>query len=566
VANYLVGTDLTFGSYSAASRPGPYSNGTRLFGVVFNVPATYGLATTIDVVQSLDAGVTWTAAGAGVVVPDDSSFGCDVFGDILYIAHSSAPGSDVDHWKLALSRFDMSTQTRVGTDVSAAIETVTIPRWGPLYPIHWFPILLACRGANDCVIAHCNPWTGWIPGAWITRWDGVWHASQKVSDDADGSYFPSYSPSAITNGTGGVQILYQNNGNFEIRFKVLADDDTLGAYVVVGLSINYMRAYNMALLASGGNLIVPQNAGLLNLRYGPEGGPFSSDLLAGFNITVPFTDGGYQINHADLADIDPDNNTLIWIPDEGDTSTHIRYATKKDGVWGPATTLYTPSTPIWEHLGIPADVFIRRDTKRRVFFRTADYFMFCMASRSNSQIYYTELEEPEPPFAVDCASPPGGIFGLPYAHAVTASGGTPPYTFAVIAGALPDGLNMDAAGLITGTPTQIGVFTFTVRVTDAAAVTPDGVVCSITVSLNPSTCIWLDLWVWRQLQKFTSLDEDVEFPPGYLEALRHNLAVDIATEFRHKLPPHVAEIAERLKAEIGGLNISNDAATEEPVQ
>jgi len=38
------------------------------------------------------------------------------------------------------------------------------------------------------------------------------------------------------------------------------------------------------------------------------------------------------------------------------------------------------------------------------------------------------------------------------------------YQYTITAGSLPDGLSMDAAGHITGTPTTTGDFTFTVQV------------------------------------------------------------------------------------------------------
>ena len=53
----------------------------------------------------------------------------------------------------------------------------------------------------------------------------------------------------------------------------------------------------------------------------------------------------------------------------------------------------------------------------------------------------------------------------------TGAGTTAPFTFAVTAGALPDGLSLAANGDLTGTPTVAGDFTFTVTATDS---TPGG--------------------------------------------------------------------------------------------
>ncbi|MEO8349609.1 MAG: choice-of-anchor L domain-containing protein [Acidobacteriota bacterium] len=57
--------------------------------------------------------------------------------------------------------------------------------------------------------------------------------------------------------------------------------------------------------------------------------------------------------------------------------------------------------------------------------------------------------------------------GVPYGHQFGASGGTGPYGFAVTAGALPSGLTFTSAGLLAGTPSEAGTFSFTVTATDA---------------------------------------------------------------------------------------------------
>ncbi len=65
------------------------------------------------------------------------------------------------------------------------------------------------------------------------------------------------------------------------------------------------------------------------------------------------------------------------------------------------------------------------------------------------------------------ALPPGAI-GTPYNQTIAASGGMAPYTYLITSGALPPGLAFNGAnGAITGTPIAPGIFTFTVRATDA---------------------------------------------------------------------------------------------------
>jgi len=61
---------------------------------------------------------------------------------------------------------------------------------------------------------------------------------------------------------------------------------------------------------------------------------------------------------------------------------------------------------------------------------------------------------------------PTATYGVAYSQAITASGGSAPYTFAVTAGALPAGVNLSASGGLAGTPTVKGNFNFTVTATD----------------------------------------------------------------------------------------------------
>jgi hypothetical protein len=101
-------------------------------------------------------------------------------------------------------------------------------------------------------------------------------------------------------------------------------------------------------------------------------------------------------------------------------------------------------------------------------------------------------------FAVNCAgvsiSPttlPNGFLSTAYSQTLTQTGlsGTPAWSVSV--GALPTGLSLNAtSGAITGTPTALGTFNFTVEVTDGTCSTSQAytVVISCTgVSVNPAT-------------------------------------------------------------------------------
>jgi hypothetical protein len=71
------------------------------------------------------------------------------------------------------------------------------------------------------------------------------------------------------------------------------------------------------------------------------------------------------------------------------------------------------------------------------------------------------------PVAVTTFSLPGAVAGTAYSAQLAASGGTPPYVWALNSGVFPPGLTLSPTGTVTGTPTSPGASSFTVRVTDA---------------------------------------------------------------------------------------------------
>ncbi len=81
----------------------------------------------------------------------------------------------------------------------------------------------------------------------------------------------------------------------------------------------------------------------------------------------------------------------------------------------------------------------------------------------------TGFATPPATLAILSSSLPDAVAGTPYSGQVVLFGGMAPYSITVTNGSLPAGLSIDSTGLITGTPSATGNFTFTIHVTDSAA-------------------------------------------------------------------------------------------------
>jgi hypothetical protein len=78
----------------------------------------------------------------------------------------------------------------------------------------------------------------------------------------------------------------------------------------------------------------------------------------------------------------------------------------------------------------------------------------------------------DPALAITTAALQGGNVSSPYLQNVIAFGGTAPFTWKVVSGALPAGLSLGSStGAIAGTPTTPGRSTFTIQVTDSLSAT-----------------------------------------------------------------------------------------------
>lgn len=92
---------------------------------------------------------------------------------------------------------------------------------------------------------------------------------------------------------------------------------------------------------------------------------------------------------------------------------------------------------------------------------------------------------------ITTASPlPGGTVSATYAQVLTATGGTPPYTWT--ATGVPAGLTLSSGGTLSGTPTVSGTQTIAVTVTDSSVLTaPNTGSASLALTIAPLPALTL---------------------------------------------------------------------------
>ena len=91
------------------------------------------------------------------------------------------------------------------------------------------------------------------------------------------------------------------------------------------------------------------------------------------------------------------------------------------------------------------------------------------APNTGDNVAFEEVVTTNPEGAVNITTttvPPQPSVGMPYSEALQATGGLGTYAWTVQSGTLPPGLSLSPAGVLFGTPTTIGVFSFVVFATD----------------------------------------------------------------------------------------------------
>lgn len=101
------------------------------------------------------------------------------------------------------------------------------------------------------------------------------------------------------------------------------------------------------------------------------------------------------------------------------------------------------------------------------------------------QAFYLQIDDVINP-TITTTTLPSVLVGTVYNETIEANGGTPPYTFSLIVGSLPAGITLSSGGILSGTPTIPGNYSFTIQVDDDNALIDIQAFTIVVQAINPT--------------------------------------------------------------------------------
>lgn len=181
------------------------------------------------------------------------------------------------------------------------------------------------------------------------------------------------------------------------------------------------------------------------------------------------------------------NDTVFWLnkTSQPHQPAYKNPQTGQQILWGP------PPSPLGP-----------RKTSSQVQFATAGKYSYYCTVLGHS----AESGEITVLILLNCASGTATV-DVPYSSTLSVSGHTPPDTYSITSGSLPDGLTLNSSsGAITGTPATAGTYNFTANVVDSVGNTgqTDCTIVVASASANQGTTE-NGIWQSRRRKKAAEL-------------------------------------------------------------
>lgn len=181
----------------------------------------------------------------------------------------------------------------------------------------------------------------------------------------------------------------------------------------------------------------------------------------------------------------PTLNSLAVIPANPTLSIGGTQAFTATGTYSDASTQNLTALAIWGSSSSPRATITSGGVATGVSAGTT-----LISATVGSVTGNTTLTVQPAPLSITTTSLAGGTANTAYSAALATAGGIAPYTWSILTGSLPAGLALNAStGMIGGTPTSAGSFTFTAQVTSFGQTATKSL--SITIApINTAVTIW----------------------------------------------------------------------------
>jgi hypothetical protein len=452
---------------------GPYPYGGNLYTVL----ATYASPSVINVFKSTDGGLTWSTAlnpgGAPSQLSFESSF------DGIHTLNIVITGDGTD---TQIVSFNLVTET-----------------WGaPGATLNGlFPFVILSRSDGSCVVAGQD--SAGIHVDYAIFSGGIWGAQAHLDTNAYAvmvapvSFNSAFGVVDSTNRCHFVFDFTDNNGVNDVEdvfYQAVSPAGALASFFQfpnVGTVIaNFTSGFRSVPGIASTSVVFPIATinGANNELSVYIGTPLAAPVWTLHQTIDPgFTTPGSAGYDQASARISGGVLRIIYSPGTGGTFSFLRVCQTTDF----ATFVFSNST-VFDYTSslVPAGfVFAGQSVFNPLSLAAGTEFTATAPDQSTLQRFFMPFISAGGGVTLTGA-PPNGTVGTPSSFCFTASGGTPPYTFAITAGSLPPGLSLGAStGCITGTPSTTGVFCFTVMVTDSLAATASVSPCMTIIGAAP---------------------------------------------------------------------------------
>jgi hypothetical protein len=163
--------------------------------------------------------------------------------------------------------------------------------------------------------------------------------------------------------------------------------------------------------------------------------------------------------------LDPDNiGRWTWVDV---SSLKLQFAAEEEFHVGFTTVNLQPGERVDMHAGVPVDSLPMRSS----LMHNGEWILFddLDPEGHNFDIRVVVTEEPESVVEITTLTIPNASLEEYYSQTIEAEGGTPPYSWDLTTGSLPDGITLEGqTGVISGQATSLDTAHFTIRVTDSS--------------------------------------------------------------------------------------------------